>query len=101
MPLLHLTFVSGLSLLVFAVSFHVVFLHTGREQLADRRPAPVVAVGVLTVAAALVRATAERFPGHYFEALALASSLWLLAALVWGVFLVTLIARPAAAGRDA
>jgi hypothetical protein len=92
-PFLHLTFIGGFSLLVFAVSFHVVFLHTGRDALASRWPKPVATVGALTVAAALARASAERFPLHYFEALALASSLWLLGALVWGVFLVGLIAR--------
>jgi uncharacterized protein involved in response to NO len=90
-PSLHLTFVGGLSLLVFAVSFHVVFLHTGREALASRRPWPVALVGALVVIAACARACAEHFAQHYFEALAIASSLWLLGALVWGAYLVRLI----------
>jgi uncharacterized protein involved in response to NO len=93
-PLLHLTFVGGLSLLVFAVSFHVVFLHTGREGLARRRPWPVGIVGALVLLAASARACAEHFSSHYFEALAVASSLWLLGALVWGGFLLRWITRP-------
>jgi uncharacterized protein involved in response to NO len=90
-PLLHLTFVSGISLLVFAVSFHVVFLHTGREPLARRRPWPVGLVGSLVVVAGLARACAEHFSNHYFEALAIASGLWLAGALFWGAFLMRLI----------
>ena len=37
---------------------------------------------------------AEHFSNHYFEALAIASSLWLVGALLWGGFLLRLIARP-------
>jgi len=92
-PLMHVTFIGGFSLLVFAVSLHVVFLHTGREALAARVSLPVWLVGGLTVAAALARATAEQFASHYVEALAVASSLWLLAALVWGVLLVSMVVR--------
>jgi uncharacterized protein involved in response to NO len=91
-PFLHLTFVGGLSLLVFAVSFHVVFLHTGREALSRRRPWPVALVGVLVLLAAGARACAEHFSQHYFQALAVASSLWLVGALLWGTFLLRLIA---------
>ena len=91
-PWLHLTFVGGSSLLVFSVSFHVGFLHTGRESWASRWPWPVAAVGILVVLAALARASAERFSQHYFEALATASSLWLAGALVWGVLIIRMIA---------
>jgi uncharacterized protein involved in response to NO len=94
-PFLHLTFIGGFSLLVFAVSLHVVFLHTGREPKASGWSRPAFAVGVLTIAAALARATAERFSLHYFEALAIASSLWLIAALVWGLFLGGMLLRRA------
>jgi uncharacterized protein involved in response to NO len=99
-PSLHLTFVGGFSLLVFAVSFHVVFLHTGREELAARRPWPVLVVGGLVLVAACARACAEHFSQHYFEALAIASSLWLLGALVWGAYLFGLIIRSRGATLD-
>jgi hypothetical protein len=82
--------------MVFAVSFHVAFLHTGREPDAARSPWPVALVGALVVLAAAARASAERFSTHYFEALAIASSLWLLGAIVWAAFLVRMIRRPAA-----
>jgi uncharacterized protein involved in response to NO len=96
-PSLHLTFVGGLSLLVFAVSFHVVFLHTQRDALAAGRPWPVALIGALVLVAACARASAEHFSQHYFEALAIASSLWLAGALVWGMYLLRMIvtaARP-------
>jgi uncharacterized protein involved in response to NO len=99
-PSLHLTFVGGFSLLVFAVSFHVVFLHTGREELAARRPWPVLVVGGLVLVAACARACAEHFSQHYFEALAIASSLWLAGALVWGAYLFGLIIRSRGATPD-
>jgi hypothetical protein len=38
-----------------------------------------------------MRACAERFSQHYFEALAIASSLWLVGAVVWGAVLIRLI----------
>ena len=94
-PLLHFSFVGGLSLLVFAVSFHVAFHHTGRESLADRPPWAVGATGALTILATLARVTAERFSQHYVEMLTLAASLWLAAALVWGAALLVMVVRPA------
>jgi hypothetical protein len=48
----------------------------------------------LVILAAVARACAEHFPEHYFEALTVASSLWLFGALAWGTFLLRLILRP-------
>jgi hypothetical protein len=47
--------------------------------------------------AAVARACAEHFSQHYFEALTVASSLWLAGALLWGTFLFSLVSRAAAA----
>jgi uncharacterized protein involved in response to NO len=92
-PLLHLTFISGLSLLVFAVGAHVTFLHTGREPLARSRPWPIAAVAILTLAAAAARASAERWSAHYVTALGVAASLWLAAALIWLGYLGPMMLR--------
>ena len=86
-PLLHLTFIGGLSLLVFSVGAHVTFLHTGHDELARRRPWPLAAVAVLTLAATVVRASAERMATSYVEMLGLAAAMWLLAAATWAVYL--------------
>jgi uncharacterized protein involved in response to NO len=91
-PLLHLSFIGGFSLLVFAVGAHVTFMHTGHEALAERRPWPIAVVGALTVAAMLARATAERlWSAHYFGALATAASLWLIAAVIWAAYLAPML----------
>lgn len=86
--LLHLTFVSGLSMMVFAVSLHVTLLHTGRERDAERSPWPVALVAFATIAAALVRASIDLFPAHYFGALTLASGLWMFALVVWAAYVL-------------
>ena len=86
-PLLHLTFVGGLSLLVFSVGAHVTFLHTGHDELARRRPWPLAAVALLTIAATVVRASAERVATSYVEMLGLAAAMWLAAAATWAVYL--------------
>lgn len=91
--LLHLTFIAGLYLLVVAVSSHVVMLHTGREDLASRRPWALGVAGVLALAAALVRVFADRFWPQYFGLLALAALLWLASAAAWAAFLVALLRR--------
>ena len=91
-PFLHLTLVGGVSLLIFAVALHVSFLHTGRESLARRSPWPVAAVAVLTVAAALARASAERwFSADFVTVLLIAASLWSLAAIVWMLYVVPML----------
>jgi hypothetical protein len=47
------------------------------------------------ILATAARASAERFAAHYSAALAVASSLWLAGALLWGLFLMRLLAKPA------
>jgi uncharacterized protein involved in response to NO len=90
-PLLHLTFIGGLTLLVFAVGAHVTFLHTGHEALARGRPWPIAAVAILTVSATIVRAGAERLSSRYVELLGLAACLWLLAAGLWAIYLAPML----------
>jgi uncharacterized protein involved in response to NO len=92
-PLLHVSFVGGLSLLVFAVGAHVTFLHTGREALARGYPWPVAAVASLTMAATIVRASAERVASHFVEMLGLAAALWLTAAALWMIYLGPMMMR--------
>jgi uncharacterized protein involved in response to NO len=92
-PLLHLTFVGGLSLLVFAVGAHVTFLHTGHDALARRRPWPIAVVAALTIAATIVRASAERIAAHYVQMLGLAAMLWLTAAAIWTIYLAPMMLR--------
>jgi hypothetical protein len=91
--MLHITFIGGLYAIVVAVSAHVTMLHTDREPMASRRPWPIALASGLAVAALVARVQADRWWSHYFELLALAAALWLVSALAWGAFLLTLLAR--------
>jgi len=91
---LHLTFIAGLYLLVVAVTAHVIMLHSGREDLASRRPWPIAAAAIFAVAATIVRVFADRFWQQYFALLAVAGLLWLMSATVWMIFVVGLMRRP-------
>ena len=90
-PLAHLTYLGGFALLIYAVATHVVLHHTGRSHLAERSPIRLLLAALLTVAAAVVRTLAERFPMHYFAALAAAATLWLLGALLWGSLILPML----------
>jgi uncharacterized protein involved in response to NO len=87
-PALHLTFVGGFSLLALAVTVHVTLVHGGREREARGRPRLVALAGVFTLAAAAVRYSAEQVPQHYFHALTLAATLWIVAALLWAIYVI-------------
>lgn len=92
-PFLHLTFVGGFALMVMAVSIHVTLLHSGQAAQAERNPWPVPVIGLLVVAAAVLRVAADHYPRHYFGTLTLAAALWLTAGAVWAVFLACRVTR--------
>lgn len=92
---LHLTFIGGLSVMIFAVASHIVMLHTGRRELAEGNPKPLVAVGALAVLAALTRASADFAGASFLKALLAAASMWLLAAVVWTAFILPQLVRDA------
>src|SRR5262249_36589792 len=93
--LLHVSFIGGLGLLALATSGPVTVSHTGRGELADRRPWPVAIAAALMVAAALVRVALDRAGARIFDVLSLAALLWLLAVVTWATFLIPLIVRRA------
>ena len=93
-PLLHLTYIGGLSLLVFSVGAHVTFLHTGHDQLARRRPWQLALVALLTLGAAAARVSAERlWSAHYVAALTTAALLWLAATATWAAYLAPMLLK--------
>ncbi len=91
--LLHVSFIGGLGLLALATSVHVTVSHTGRGELADRRPWPVAVAAALLLGGALVRVSLARAGADIFEALSLAALLWLLAVVTWAAFLIPLVVR--------
>ena len=90
-PLEHVTFIGGFSLLVYAVSLHVTLLHTGRGKLASGSPLRIWAIALLTLAAAAVRINVERWSEQYFVLLFVAAALWLAGALVWFAFVMPML----------
>jgi uncharacterized protein involved in response to NO len=89
-PFLHISFVGGLWLVAIAVSSHVAMTHTGRP---STRQWPIAVATVLALAALVVRVEADRMWWRYFELVAVAASLWLASALVWGTFVTALVVR--------
>lgn len=92
--LLHVAFGGGFSLMILAITVHVTLLHGGRADVASRWPAPVVAAGLLVLAATVVRALLEGFGERYVDAMFAAALLWIAAVVVWGAFLAPALRRP-------
>lgn len=102
---LHITFIGGFGLLAFAVGTHVGLGHSGYEAAQAGRPWPVIAFGALFLIAMAMRVTALLVPAIYFGWLGAAAALWLLACVIWAIYLLPKIVRapegpePAAAPR--
>lgn len=97
--MLHLVFLGGFSLLVFAVGTMVVFSHSGQgSRLRERLwPLRVVVVGIAAALAA--RLLADLWPARYFSLLAVASGCWLAAGVSWLVLVLPIALRPTPAGE--
>ena len=93
--MLHLVFLGGLSLMIFAIGTMVVLSHTGDAQ-ALRGPLWIWRIVGWGVGAALAaRVAAEWQPERYFLWLGLASSAWLVAGISWIVFALPRVCRAA------
>jgi uncharacterized protein involved in response to NO len=96
---LHVVFLGGFSLITFTVATRVVLGHSGHERLFDARlPALQIATALLLIGSAL-RAIGDFVPSRPVW-LNGASSLWMLAAGIWG-FSVLPKVRHADPGVDA
>ncbi|MBL8013231.1 MAG: NnrS family protein [Candidatus Omnitrophica bacterium] len=85
--MLHITFIGGFSLMTFSVASMVILTHAGAIELL-RKPLWVL----WTVAAGLTIALAERFlavifADQYFRWLGYSSACWMLAAIIWLLFM--------------
>lgn len=84
---LHVVFLGGFSLMIFAVATVVALSHSG-DPGRLRGPLPALAAVALADLAALAcRVAADLAPGSYFPLLAAASALWMAAALGWLAFI--------------
>ena len=82
---LHLVFISGFNLIVFAVATRVVFGHSGQmEQLSKRYPFFYI-MSALLFLAMFARVAAEFSPRSRAEHLVSAAICWLIGAVIWMV----------------
>ena len=90
--MLHVLFIGGLSLMIFAVATMVIFSHGGApEQL--RKPLPALwIVGAGVFASLGLRLTAAFLPEHYFKLLGASATVWVLGSAVWFFLTVPKIA---------
>lgn len=92
-PMLHLVFLGGISLMIFAVATMVVLSHAG-EGWRLQRPLWVLRVVSAGVATALVaRLAADVVPAHYFRLLGVAAAAWMAAGAAWLAFALPLVLR--------
>jgi uncharacterized protein involved in response to NO len=85
-PALHVLFIGGFGLLVFAVATHVSLGHLGLDALASGRPAPVVALAAAFLLAMAARLAAD-WSDSYFDHLGWAAACWIAGSAVWLGFL--------------
>lgn len=90
---LHVMFIGGFTLLIFAVATRVALSHGGHDLSRERRSWPL-RIGLGTgLLALLARVGAPFSPNRYFEHLAWAALLWIAGNLFWGFFLFRLIRK--------
>ena len=84
----------GFSLVTFTVATRVVLGHSGNEHL-FRSPLPSLrTVTLFIVASVILRAVADFFVESRAGLMNWASSLWMLAALVWAIFILPKVRTP-------
>lgn len=88
----HLSYIGSYTLLTFMIASRVVLAHSSEGLELEKKLNPYAVVGLLFVAAALTRATANYFPTIYTNHLGYAALCFLLAGVFWGfVFLPKII----------
>jgi uncharacterized protein involved in response to NO len=91
--LLHILFIGGFTLLIFAVGTRVSLSHGGHTLAAERRSWPL-RIGLTSGLIAMLARVGAPFAGPlYFAHLAWAGILWITGILFWGIYLVRLIYR--------
>ncbi len=92
---LHVVFLGGFALLALAVATQVTLGHRGYRAEMEGRPAAVVAIGGLMVAAIVARTLMQVDPARYFLWMGVAAALFLGATLAWMAFLLPKFLRQA------
>lgn len=91
--LLHLVLVSGFSLLTFIVASRVILGHSGQSEKFRARLWPVTAMTWLVILAMVTRVTADWMPHIRLSHYGYAAGAWVLAILVWAIWLLPSVRR--------
>jgi uncharacterized protein involved in response to NO len=93
---LHVLFIGGFTLLIFAIGTRVTLSHGGHPLSHERKSWPL-RIGLVTgLIAMLARVGAPFAPETYFDHLAYAALLWIAGVLLWGIYVIRLIRKHAA-----
>ena len=96
--MLHLVFLGGFSVMVFAVGTMVVLSHSGAGTRL-RQPLWVLhVVGAGIAVAVIARLAADALPARFFQLLGVAAASWSVAAISWLVFSLPYVVRAVPAG---
>jgi uncharacterized protein involved in response to NO len=90
---LHILFIGGFSLLIFAVGTRVTLSHGHHDLEAEHRSWPLRLGLAMGLTALLARVGAPFAPATYFEHLAFAALFWMGGAICWGAYIATMIRR--------
>jgi uncharacterized protein involved in response to NO len=93
---LHVLFIGGFSLLIFAVGTRVALSHGGHDLGAERRSWPLRVGLAMGLIALLARVGAPFAQTTYFEHLAFAALFWMGGTICWGAYIATMIRRSGA-----
>jgi uncharacterized protein involved in response to NO len=87
---LHILFIGGFSLLIFAIATRVTLSHGGHDLAQERQSWPLRIGVTLALVAMLARVGAPFAAASYFAHLAWAAILWMAGMLVWARYIVSL-----------
>jgi uncharacterized protein involved in response to NO len=90
---LHVLFIGGFSLLIFAVGTRVTLSHGSHDLGAERRSWPLRLGLAMGLIALLARAGAPFAQATYFDHLAFAALFWMGGTICWGAYITTMIRR--------
>jgi len=83
LPLMHLTFLGGYSLMTFSIGTMVILSHAGAREKLQKSKGPITWVYGAVLSAMILRVLSPFFPEYYFPLLGVSSGFWVLAAVIW------------------
>lgn len=91
--LIHITFITGFSLLIFTVATRVILGHGGQEAKFHRPLKSIIAMTALLILAMLTRVTADWLPEIRYTHYGYAAFTWVIGALVWAWAILPAVQR--------